>query len=65
MEELRENFDEWREAFESKRMRVKLVKTNFVVGGMEEETFDSKIDCCGERGTRVVSKSVLCTACNK
>ena len=24
MEELRENFDEWREAFESKGMRVKL-----------------------------------------
>ena len=65
MEELSENFDEWREAFKSKGMRVKLVKTNFAVSGMEEETFDGEIDCCGERGTRVVSNSVLCTACDK
>ena len=44
MEELRENFDEWREAFESKGMRVNLGKTKLMVSGMEEEAFDSKID---------------------
>ena len=43
MEELRENFDEWREAFESKGMRVNLKKTKLMKSGMEEEAFDSKI----------------------
>ena len=65
MEELRENFDEWREAFESKGMRVNLGKTKLMVSGMEEETFGSKIDPCGVCGTRVMSNSVLCTACEK
>ena len=46
MKELRENFDEWREAFESKGMRVKLGKTKLMVSGMEKEAFDSKIDPC-------------------
>ena len=32
---------------------------------MEEEAFDSKIDLCGVCGTRVMSDSVLCTACGK
>ena len=32
---------------------------------MEEETFDSKIDPCGVCGTKVMSNSVLCTACEK
>ena len=65
MEELRENFDEWREAFESKGMRVNLGKTKLMVSGMEEEAFVSKIDPCGVCGTRVMSNSVLCTACGK
>ena len=65
MEELRENFDEWREAFESKGMRVNLGKTKLMVSGMEEETFDSKIDPCGMCGTKVMPNSVLCTACGK
>ena len=46
-------------------MRVNLGKTKLMVSGMEEETFDSKIDCCGVCGTRVMSYSVLCTACGK
>ena len=65
MEELRENFDEWREAFESKWMRVNLGKTKLMVSQMEEEAFDSKIDPCGVCGTRVMSNLVLCTACGK
>ena len=44
MKELRENFDEWREALESKRMRVNLEKTKLMVSGIEEETLESKID---------------------
>ena len=58
MEELRENFDEWREAFESKGMQVNLGKTKLMVSGMEEETFHSKIDPCGMCGTRVMSNLV-------
>ena len=65
MEELRENFDEWREAFESKEMRVSLGKTKVMVSEMEEETFDRKIDPCSVCGTRVMCNSVLCTACGK
>ena len=65
MEKLRENFDEWREAFESKETRANLKKTTLMVSVMEEETFDSKIDPCGVCGTRVMSNSVLCTACGK
>ena len=37
IEEFRENFDEWREAFESKEMRFNLEKTKLMVSGMEEE----------------------------
>ena len=65
MKELRENFDEWREAFESTGMRVKLGKTKLMVSGMEKEVFDSKIDPCRVCETRVMSNSVLCTACGK
>ena len=65
MEELRESFDEWREAFESKEMRVNLGKTKLMVSGMEEETFYSTIDPFGVCGTPVMSNSLLCTACGK
>ena len=64
-EEWKENFDEWREAFESKGMRVNLGKTKLMVRGMEEETFDGGIDPCGACGARVMSNSVLCTTCGK
>ena len=37
MEELRENLDEWKEAFESKGMRVNLGETKLRVSGMEEK----------------------------
>ena len=64
-EELAENFDEWIEAFESKGMRVNLGKTKLMLIGMEEKTFNSKIDPCGVCGTTIMSNSVLCTACGK
>ena len=54
MEELRENFNEWKEAFESKGMRVNLGTTKLMVSGMEEETFDRNIDPCAVCGTRVI-----------
>ena len=36
-----------------------------MVSGMEEETFDSKIDLCRVCGPRVMSYSVLCAVCGK
>ena len=51
MEELREKFDEWIEAFESKEMRVNLETTKLMVSGMKEEAFHSMIDPCGVCGT--------------
>ena len=60
MEELRKNFVEWREVFESRGMRVNLGKIKLVVRRMEEEIFDSKIDPCGVCETRVMSNLMLC-----
>ena len=37
MEEMRENFDEWKEVFESKGMRVNLGETKLRVSGMDEK----------------------------
>ena len=62
IKELMKYFDEWKKAFQSKGMRVNLGKTKSMVSGMEEETFDSKIDPCSVCGTRVMSNSVLCAA---
>ena len=42
-EELREKFDEWKEAFETKGMRGNLVKTKLMVIGMEEETLTVRL----------------------
>ena len=46
-------------------MRVNFGKTKLTVSGMQEEAFNSNIDPCGVCGRRVMSNSVLCTACGK
>ena len=61
MEDMRENFDEWCESFESKWMRVNIGKAKLMVSGMKGEMLDSSIDPCGVCGTRVMSNLVLCT----
>ena len=43
MEKLR-TFGEWRKLFESKGKKVNGGKTKLMMSGMEEKTFDSKID---------------------
>jgi len=65
MDEFRENFDQWKRAFESKGMLVNLGKTKLMVSGIDEETPDSKVDPCGVCGERVMANSVLCTICCK
>jgi len=65
MDELRENFDQWKRAFESKGMKVNLGKTKLMVSGIDEETPDSKVDPCDVCEKRVLTNSVLCTICSK
>ena len=60
MEKLRENFNEWSKAFESKGMRVNIGKAKLMVSGMKGEMLESSIDSCGVCGTSVKSNLVLC-----
>ena len=65
IEGLREKFQKWKQAFESKGLKVNLGKTKMLVSGMEGEVSESKIDPCGVCGKRVMTNSVVCTTCNK
>ena len=65
MEGLREKFWKWKEAFESKGLKVNLGKTKVVVSGTEGEACTSKVDPCGICGKRVMANSVLCVKCGK
>lgn len=65
MEGLREKFWKWKEAFESKGLKVNLGKTKVVVSGAEGEVSTSKVDPCGICGKRVMANSVLCVKCGK
>ena len=60
IEGLREKFWKWKEAFESKGLKVKVV-----VSGAEGEESVSKIDPCGICGKRVMANLVLCVKCGK
>ena len=55
MEGLREKFCKWKEAFESKGLKVNLGKTKVVVSGAEGEVTVSKVDPCGICGKRVIN----------
>ena len=46
-EGLREKFCKWKEAFESKGLKVNFGKTKVVVSGAEGEVSVSKVDPCG------------------
>jgi len=61
MEGLRERFWKWKEAFESKGLKVNLGKTKVVVSGAEGEVTVSKVD----PWKRVMANSVLCVKCRK
>ena len=65
MEGLREKFWKWKEAFESKGLKVNLGKTKVLVSGAEGEITVSKIDPCGICGKQVMANSVLCVKCGK
>ena len=63
MEDLKKRFWNWKNALESKALKVNTRKTKLMVSGSEGKLFKSKIDSCGVCGRRVMANSVLCTKC--
>ena len=63
MEDLKERFWNWKDALESRGLKVNTRKTKLMVSGSEEELIKSKRDPCGVCGKRVMANSVLCTKC--
>ena len=63
MEDLKEKFWKWKDALESKGLKVSTRKTKVMVSETEGELFKSKIDPCGICGRRVMANSVLCKKC--
>ena len=64
---LRNKFIKWREAFESKGLKINLGKTKVMVcGGITQNGLSkSKVDPCGVCSLRVKANSVLCLQCGK
>ena len=65
LEDLRERFQRWRDALESKKLRINIRKTKMMVSGAEGEVVRSRVDPCGICGKRVVSNAVWCTLSKK
>ena len=65
LEDLRERFQNWRDALESKGMKENIRKTKMMVSGAERESVSSKLDPSGICGKRVMSNAVMCTVCKK
>ena len=63
MKDLKERFWNWKDALESKGLKVNTRKTKLMVSGSEGKLYKSKIDPCGVCGRRVMANSVLCTKC--
>ena len=63
MEDLKERFWNWKDALESKGLKVNTRKTKLIVSGSEGELYKSKTDLCEVCGRRVMANSVLCTKC--
>ena len=63
IENLKERFWNWKDALESKGLKVNNRKTKVMVSGSEGELFKSKIDPLGVGGRRIMANSMLCTKC--
>ena len=63
MEDLKERIWNWKNALESKGLKVKTRKTKVMLSGSEGELFKSKTDPCGVCGRRVMANLVFCTKC--
>ena len=62
MEDLKERFWNWKNALESKGLKVNTRKTKLMVCGSEGKLYKSKIDPCGVCGRRVMP--IQCCAQN-
>ena len=65
LEDLRERFQKWSSALESKGMKVNIRKTKMIVSSAEGEIVRSKVNTCRICGKRVMCNAVLCTVCKK
>ena len=63
MEGLKKRFWNWKDALESKGLKVNTRKTKLMVSGSEGELYKSKINLCGVCGRRVMANTVFCTKC--
>ena len=63
IEDSKEIFWNWKDALESKGLKVSTRKTKVMVSGLKGKLFKSKMDPCGVCGRRVIANSVLCTKC--
>ena len=62
---LKEKFSNWREAFESKGLKVNLKKTKVMVSGSKGEVLKNEVDPCTKCCRRVMANSVMCTQSGK
>ena len=64
---LRNNLIKWKEALDSKGLKVNLGKTNVMVSGgiTKDGMSNSKVDPCGICSLRVKVNSALCLQCGK
>ena len=62
-EDLKERFWNWKDALESKGLKVNTRKAKVMVSGSEGELYKSKMDPCGVCWRRVMANAVLCTKC--
>ena len=62
---LKKKFLKWKEAFESKGLKVNLKKTKVMVSDSKGEVLKSKVDSCAKCGKNVMVNSVKCTKCGK
>ena len=65
MENLKEKFLKWKEAFESKGLKVNHKKIKIMVSGSIGEILKSEVDPCAKCGKRLMTNSVMCTKCCK
>ena len=67
IEGLRDKFLKWKEAFESKSLKVNLGKTKVMVSGgiTQDDMSKSKVDPFVVCSFRVKTNSVLCVQCGK
>ena len=65
IENLKEKFLKWKEAFESKGLKMNLKKTKVMVSWSKGKVLKSKVDPCAKCGKRVMANLMMCTKCGE